>query len=78
MTGPEHYQRAEQLLDWAAAIAAEDSGTPEDRLSLLAEAQAHATLALAAATAVHPARYGVGRPEQVAWSAACHVPRSGQ
>ena len=75
MTGPAHYQRAEQLLGYAESLPAEERGGPED-LSLLTEAQVHATLALAAATAVQPARYGVGRPEQVAWSAVCHVQRT--
>lgn len=73
MTGPEHYQRAEQLLDWAAAIAAEDSGNPEDRLSLLAEAQAHATLALVAATAVPSAHFNSDRDAAAkAWMTACY------
>ncbi|MEU6217233.1 hypothetical protein ABZ845_06870 [Streptomyces sp. NPDC047022] len=54
MTGPDHYHEAEKLLDHAFGI--EDRGSPED-LSLLAEAQVHATLALAAATAMH------GHPE---------------
>lgn len=52
MTGPEHYQFAEQLLtkrlDWLG-----DSnliGTTRD-MSVLAEAQVHATLALFQATA---------------------------
>ncbi|WP_406467089.1 hypothetical protein [Streptomyces sp. NBC_01594] len=50
MTGPEHYRAAEKLLDHAFGI--EDRGSAED-VSLLAEAQVHATLALAAATAMH-------------------------
>lgn len=54
MTGPEHYVEAESCLDAAKALAtAHDatgaSLTVADRL--IATAQAHATLALAAATA---------------------------
>ncbi len=48
MTGPEHYRLAERLLD-KAADQIMDSGTER---SLLARARVHATLALAAATAI--------------------------
>lgn len=54
MTGPEHYLEAERLL----AVAASDLSanmivqTGEDKADVLAAAQAHATLALVAATAV--------------------------
>ena len=44
MTGPEHYKEAERLIDLA------DEGAA-DWQPLAAEAQVHATLALAAATA---------------------------
>jgi len=44
MDGPSHYHRAEQLLDRAYQ--------PRERGLMLAEAQVHATLALAAATAL--------------------------
>lgn len=47
MTGAEHYAEAEQLLDEAGDA---DGGTWQEGYSLAA-AQAHATLALAAATA---------------------------
>jgi hypothetical protein len=64
VTGPEHYRQAEQLL--AAVnrrIAGDDRSeyvqTASRRAELRAEAQVHATLALAAATATgtsdHPA-----------------------
>lgn len=46
MTGPEHYRKAEELLGLAESLAAEERGGDEDT-SLLAEAQVHATLALA-------------------------------
>lgn len=47
MTGPEHYDRAEHLIRYAASTEKE-----ERRMSALAEAQVHATLALAATTAL--------------------------
>lgn len=57
MNGPEHYQRAEELLERASRTR---HGHPVDadgmrmsqatRTAMLAAAQAHATLALAAAT----------------------------
>ncbi|MFD7868023.1 hypothetical protein [Streptomyces sp. NPDC059783] len=47
MTGPEHYRKAEELLAEAASI----DGAPAAEVALMA--QAHATLALAAATAHH-------------------------
>lgn len=47
MNGAEHYRGAEELLDEAALL---DWDNPAER-SILAAAQVHATLALAAATA---------------------------
>lgn len=47
MTGPEHYQRAEDLLDLLGRINSDDP----NRSDIGQQAQAHATLALAAATA---------------------------
>lgn len=47
MTGPEHYRAAEQLIE----IAKNSQDAPIATAQLLAEAQIHATLALAAATA---------------------------
>lgn len=58
MTGPEHYQHAEQLLAFVARCEGYD--TPESR-ELVAVAQVHATLALTATlgrTTVEP-----GTPE---------------
>ena len=46
MTGPTHYREAERLLEAAA------NGEPPGTDRLLAAAQVHATLALAAATAL--------------------------
>jgi len=48
VTGPEHYAHAEQLLDWASES---EHGSGPERYNLDA-AQVHATLALAAATAL--------------------------
>jgi len=48
MTGPEHYQEAERRL----LMAWEEDSTRERSTHLVAEAQVHATLALAAATAL--------------------------
>lgn len=58
MTGPEHYQAAEELLDVAAKTA---NGDALERYAVAA-AQVHATLALAAATAMDGAD-----PQGVAW-----------
>ncbi|MEU7855233.1 hypothetical protein [Nonomuraea sp. NPDC049141] len=50
MTGPEHYRKAEELL--ADAEDPNRVANHEDRLKLILAAQAHATLAHAAATAL--------------------------
>ncbi|RBQ21532.1 hypothetical protein DP939_02150 [Spongiactinospora rosea] len=52
MTGPEHYRQAEQLADRAHHWTYGDGGDPVVGAALAAEAQVHATLALAAATAL--------------------------
>jgi hypothetical protein len=56
MTGPQHYQEAERLIIAAnQRLTADDSQwlqTPARRTELRAEAQVHAALALAAATAI--------------------------
>jgi len=66
MTGPEHYRKAERLLR-------DEYRT--DRI--VAEAQVHATLALAAATAmqadVDGAEPGMSSPEYNAWYEAAAV-----
>jgi hypothetical protein len=61
MTGPEHYREAEQLLG-----ARRSGESAEDAASRLAEAQIHATLALAAATALAQSGHG---DAQRAWQA---------
>ena len=52
MTGPEHYREAEHLLRAAAACVADGNDVEADHYE--ARAQVHATLALAAATALCP------------------------
>lgn len=49
MTGPEHYREAERLIDEAHKVQT-DNGPGCGSEELLAEAQVHATLALARAT----------------------------
>jgi hypothetical protein len=73
MTGPEHYRAAEMLLAAADQIA-EQGG---DMGEMLAAAQVHATLALAAATAMGSAKDGMPRVDFVAWDKAAGVPLDG-
>lgn len=66
MTGPEHYKEAERLLATVEATAEDTVGSVA---ATVAQAQVHATLALAAATALKPpsrARWGkvAGRQEE--------------
>ena len=51
MTGPYHYKRAEEIL---AEIEAADAVPAGAEIALAIRAQAHALLALAAATAIDP------------------------
>jgi hypothetical protein len=53
MTGPYHYRRAEEIL---AEIEATNALSNETETALAIWAQAHAVLALAAATAIDPDR----------------------
>ena len=62
MTGPEHYAEAERLLALAGRHSSGATYGPEWALTLTA-AQVHATLALAAATAV-----GTAGPDGHAWA----------
>lgn len=50
MTGPEHYRKAEELLETAAVCEADGASISGDRCRT--EAAVHASLALAAATAM--------------------------
>lgn len=52
MTGPEHYRRAEQLMEGMTFMQAGEVRIQSRNPAMLAAAQAHATLALAAATAL--------------------------
>ncbi|MFJ8023333.1 hypothetical protein [Streptomyces sp. NPDC096311] len=73
MTGPEHYREAERLLKLAHRNTYGDANNPATGAALAAEAQAHATLALAAATAlVDPARSAPRStvPDMKAWASA--------
>lgn len=70
MTGPDHYRLAETLLGNLRDQLASGGGdlrTPEQQTRMIAEAQAHATLALAAATIAAIAARGPGDLDLV-WS----------
>jgi hypothetical protein len=78
MTGPEHYREAESLIDSAGAVMDADYGwmaslSSQERLhhrqAYLADAQVHATLALAAATALgrESAARQMPSPDRAAW-----------
>lgn len=81
MTGPEHYREAERLTEQADVVMNADYGwmgglSSEERLQrrvgYLADAQVHATLALAAATALGHEGEGRTQPskDRAAWFAA--------
>lgn len=76
-TGPFHYREAERLLENAHHWTYGDGGDPATGAALATEALAHATLALAAATAmsapVEGAEPGMGSPEFAAWFDAAGV-----
>jgi hypothetical protein len=63
MNGPQHYREAESRL----RMAWEDGRPPENQAHLVAEAHVHATLALAAATALNDHNGGSPIPEYRAW-----------
>ncbi|MFE9372306.1 hypothetical protein ACFYM2_21400 [Streptomyces sp. NPDC006711] len=73
MTGPEHYREAERLLAESQSIARPHDERPCEADRTIAEAQVHATLALASATALQPSQYGMNRAEPKAWIAACRT-----
>ena len=71
MTGPEHYQLAERIIE-----ASDQPGNGPARDVLLANAQVHATLALAAATAMASScADGMYDRDWRAWSRVCGAPR---
>ena len=59
MTGPEHYKEAERFIRWSLR--------PGDQGDVLALAQVHATLALAAATALRRPTEGLPSRDFVGW-----------
>ena len=72
MTGPEHYQQAEALLEEASDPA--DHGVSAVHAHI-ARAQAHATLALAAATALHVTAGELTETDCEDWSLAIGGPK---
>lgn len=66
MTGPEHYTEAQRRL----LMAWEEDSTPERSTQLVAEAQVHATLALAAATALRDSNGRLPSKDSWAWQQA--------
>ena len=84
VTGPEHFREAERLLVQANRRLGpndrEYAHCRDDRAELRAEAQVHATLALAAATAL--GREGEGRTQpskdRAAWFAAAAECKKGE
>lgn len=72
MTGPEHYRQAEELLGQLrkAQSSMSSSVSPERVAAVMAEAQVHATLALAAATAMNDAESGMSIPDYQEWDKA--------
>ncbi len=76
MTGPEHYREAERLLGMAHRFTYGDGADPIVGAALAAEAQAHATLANAAATALNdnsPDEGGMPLEDYRAWQQAAGV-----
>ncbi|MER8083796.1 hypothetical protein ABTZ57_01205 [Streptomyces sp. NPDC094048] len=84
MNGPEHYSEAERLADRAHHFTYGDGADPAVGLALATEAQVHATLALAAATAMQAAvdgsEPGMGSGEFHEWYQAAGVkpPKRGE
>ncbi len=74
MTGPEHYKLAEALL---ADVTRPDGtiGSGEEGDTTIAAAQAHATLALAAATAANDPVRGMALADAREWDAAIGTDR---
>ena len=76
MTGPEHYRRAEQMVDGIDQLDSSSKSHQPLISLLLAEAQVHATLATAAATALNDAGGGLGVPDYDAWHDVASLSRS--
>ena len=75
MTGPEHYRAAERLADQANHFTYGDGADPVVGAALAAEAQVHATLALAAATALNDAQGGMTIRERREWLSVAAPPK---
>lgn len=82
-TGPEHFKDAELMLKEAEQFTANEDGTCPDAERFLRYAQVHATLALAAATALNVAAVIKGpedadvRRDVSVWSEVAGVPPRG-
>lgn len=63
MTGPEHYARAQHLLDRAEHFTYGDGADPVVGAACAAQAQAHATLAQVAATIDAAEHAGAGQTQ---------------
>lgn len=64
MNGAEHYQEAERLLE-AATVPPREREYTADPADVIAAAQVHATLALAAATALNSTHHYVGDSREI-------------
>jgi hypothetical protein len=70
MTGPEHYARAERLIAGVTMDGTHPDSSAiirNDEPETIAAAQVHATLALAAATALKDGDEGMGSSDYNAW-----------
>lgn len=74
MTGPEHYRKAERLLAESQTILRPNDEGPCEADRTIAEAQVHATLALAAATAAQDTAAGMTQEDHRAWTEAAITP----
>ncbi|MFJ6566556.1 hypothetical protein ACIQNU_03995 [Streptomyces sp. NPDC091292] len=74
MTGPEHYREAERLLGQATDNDGDVQTDDRMTTNILAAAQVHATLALAAVTAGQQVRPGKPSADRDAWAAAAIAP----
>jgi len=72
VTGPEHYQEAERLLSADPPCLCDRTDCAHGR-AMVREATAHATLALAAATALRSPVDGLPGRDCDAWMKAAHV-----
>ena len=77
VTGPEHYQLSEQMLEHAASMLSTDVA-PEDRAELIERQAAVAAMATAHAVLAAAASLGLGlhlgRPDERAWHATAATP----